>query len=159
MSAVFQPYEKTFQHIVSANLQPSMLAKLSVLRLQGPGRSMKRRMGIPLSLLKPISKWLSWKNFGSRIYQLGVWLSALEQQKANYHNSLMNMVKIHFMWVLCPLIRQVVVSWYAPIPARTMLLKAAKDAGRLQNFSLGFSIFFQERGAIQRNACYTIQIT
>ena len=49
-----------------------------------------------------------------------------EEQRAGYHECLIDMVKMHFIGV--PSIRQVVESRYASLTDKVMLLNAAKEA-------------------------------
>ena len=51
-----------------------------------------------------------------------------EQQKASYHECLINMIKMHFVGGLQPSIRQVVESRYASLTDQVILLNNAKEA-------------------------------
>ena len=50
-----------------------------------------------------------------------------EDQRAGYHECLIDMIKMHFVGGLRPLIREVVESRYASLTDKVMLLNAAKE--------------------------------
>ena len=51
-----------------------------------------------------------------------------EDQRAGYHECLIDMIKMHFVGGLRPSIRQVIESRYASLTDKVMLLNAAKEA-------------------------------